>query len=101
MKVQEYIEKTSPIVDFLTNCFNSELGLQVIVAQANCNTERLIEMLGLVKGRCEDWIEELKAMEVDKHYYVTKDGRTVSDFGNLDDAKSLAELIDGEIAMEE
>lgn len=35
------------------------------------------------------------------HYYVIKDGRAISDFDNFDDAKNLAESIDGEIAMEE
>lgn len=35
------------------------------------------------------------------HYYVIKDGRTVSDFDNFDAAKKLAESIDGEIAIEE
>ena len=63
MTEQEYIEKTSPMVNFLTNCLNESSKIQIIVAQANHNSERLIELLELVKGKCEDWIEELKAME--------------------------------------
>ena len=35
----------------------------IVTAQADHNNERLIDLLGLVKGRCEDWIAELKAME--------------------------------------
>lgn len=35
------------------------------------------------------------------HYYVIKDGRTISDFDNFEDARKLAESIDGEIATEE
>lgn len=35
------------------------------------------------------------------HYYVIKDGRTISDFNNYEDALALAQEIDGEIATEE
>lgn len=65
MTIEEYIGKTREVTNFLMNVFdnNMQCVATIISAQADQNTERLIEMLGLVKGRCEDWIAELKAME--------------------------------------
>lgn len=59
---KEYINKTQSAVNFLTHVFSEDVGLMasIMTAQAESNTERLIDLLGIVKGRCEDWIEELK-----------------------------------------
>lgn len=59
----EYIEKTRPMVNFLTSCLSADKKMQTIVAQAEGNTEKLIDMLWLVKCQCEEWIKELVAME--------------------------------------
>jgi len=42
--------------------FDENVGMiaSIQVAQAEQNTERLIDLLGLIKGRTEDWIQELK-----------------------------------------
>lgn len=60
-----YIKKTQTIVNFLMHVFDENMAYvaRILSAQANMDTERLIDMLGLVKGRCEDWIEELKKMQ--------------------------------------
>lgn len=50
-------------LDFITSCISSDLYLQAILAQAEGNTEKLINTLWLVKCQCEEWIKELKAME--------------------------------------
>lgn len=65
MKHEEYIAKTRELTNFLMKVFDEKIECVATItsAQADHNTERLIDILGLVKGRCEDWIEELKAMK--------------------------------------
>lgn len=65
MDHKEYQDKTSQATNFLMHVFseNMQCVAGIVTAQADHDTERLIDMLGLVKGRCEDWIEELKKME--------------------------------------
>lgn len=62
MTTEEYISRTRPIVNFLTHVFDEHVVMTaaIIKAQADQDTERLIEMLGLIKGHVEDWIEYLK-----------------------------------------
>lgn len=65
MNESYYIEKTRTIVNFLSHTLseNMEMVAMIQVAQAEQDTDRLIELLGLIKGRVEDWIEELKTMK--------------------------------------
>lgn len=65
MTHEEYINKTRQATNFLMQIFGEDVfcTASIVTAQADHNKERLIELLWLVHGRCEDWIEELKAME--------------------------------------
>lgn len=65
MTHEEYINATREVTNFLTHIFSEKVEClsTILLAQADHDTERLIDLLGLVKGRCEDWIEELKAIE--------------------------------------
>lgn len=65
MTHEEYINATREVTNFLTHIFSEKVEClsTIVVAQADHNTERLIDLLGLVKGRCEDWIADLKELE--------------------------------------
>lgn len=67
MKYEDYINKTRAMVNFLTHTFNgaenAEITASIVLAQADQDTKRLIDLLEVIKRRCESWIEELKAME--------------------------------------
>lgn len=65
MKHEEYVNKTRQVTDFLTHVFGEsyQCVATIVTAQADQDTTRLIDLLGLVKGRCEDWIKELKELE--------------------------------------
>lgn len=62
---EAYLKKTQESVNFLMHVFSEDLNFvaTILNAQAKQNTEILITILGIVKGRVEDWIEELKKME--------------------------------------
>ena len=62
---EDYLKKTQESVNFLVHMFSENINCvaTILNAQAEQDTGRLIDMLGLVKGRVEDWIEGLKKME--------------------------------------
>ena len=68
MEDKEYRTKTQPMVNFLMHIFDEGVGMiaNIQVAQAEQNTEWLIDLFELVKCRIEDWIAELKALEKKK-----------------------------------
>lgn len=65
MDHKEYINKTRQATNFLMHVFaeNVQFTAGIVTAQADHDTERLLDLLGIIKGRVEDWIEELKKME--------------------------------------
>lgn len=65
MEDKEYRTKTRPMVNFLMHIFDGGVGMiaNIQVAQAEQNTEGLIDLLELVKCRIEDWITDLKTLE--------------------------------------
>lgn len=59
MTAEEYIDKTRDAVYFISHQF----PITSLCAQAVQDTDTLIGMLELIKGKCESYIQELKEME--------------------------------------